>query len=112
MKITYNIIMIVLSIIFIVDISGVMEYIKRTIFKIINGRKVNYVPYELKPFDCSLCMTFWIIIIYLFILKYTIINVVFIASMCAISTIIISPTIKLIIYSIKKLLDKIYEKWN
>lgn len=44
---------------FIVDVSGVVDHAKTAFFRFLYGKKVPYRDYTLKPFDCSLCMTFW-----------------------------------------------------
>lgn len=44
----------------IIDISGVIDSIKEFI-----GKKLNITNVRLKPLDCSLCMNFWISLVYL-----------------------------------------------
>lgn len=41
----------------VVDISGFIDELKYRIFKWLNGGP--YRDFSLKPFDCSLCMTWW-----------------------------------------------------
>lgn len=45
-------------IVFIVDVSGFVNEMKRIAFKALFPKK-EYNPFRIKPFDCSLCMTFW-----------------------------------------------------
>lgn len=63
-----NLILIEITTCFIIDCSGFINSIKRQylrkIFKIKNPDISNL---NWKPFDCSLCMTFWLGIIYLLI---------------------------------------------
>lgn len=54
-----------LIVIFIVDISGAVDSLKSGIKWILTRGKMSNSDYNLKPFDCSLCMTFWCGIIYL-----------------------------------------------
>lgn len=56
--------------IYIVDLSGIMESIKRGLWRWLKGKQ-PYVDYRLKPFDCSLCMVFWIGLFWLFIILRT-----------------------------------------
>lgn len=59
MKAIINIILVALVTIYIVDLSGFTE----TLIKVISaykGRKIT----ELKPFSCSLCMVWWVCLIY------------------------------------------------
>lgn len=50
---------------YIVDISGIVESVKMQIWKWLFNGKREYVDFSLKPFDCSLCMCFWIGMIWL-----------------------------------------------
>ena len=59
MKAIIDIILVALVTIYIVDLSGFTE----TLLKVISaykGRKIT----ELKPFSCSLCMVWWVCLIY------------------------------------------------
>lgn len=54
---------------FIVDCSGVMTDIRRLMARLIHKRTKIYVEpssLALKPFGCSLCMTWWTCLFYLF----------------------------------------------
>lgn len=59
-----NLFILTVIICFIVDISGIIEQLKRWLFKIAYPEK-PYRPYSLKPFDCSLCMTWWAGLVYI-----------------------------------------------
>ena len=49
--------------VFVIDLSGIVDTVKRRIFKwLVKDRP--YVEFSLKPFDCSLCMTHHICVIY------------------------------------------------
>lgn len=41
-----------------IDIAQFPTEIKRALFRWLKGKQA-YVDYSLKPFDCSLCMTWW-----------------------------------------------------
>ena len=58
-----------LIIVYIIDICGFVPLMKKKIFRWLYGPNIKYVPIELKPFDCSLCLTFWILIIYALIVN-------------------------------------------
>lgn len=49
---------------YVVDITGVVDSIKRLIWKWLKGSE--YKDFLFKPFDCSLCMVFWVCLIYSF----------------------------------------------
>lgn len=43
----------------IVDITLFPQTIKKVLYRFIKGKNEPYRDYELKPFDCSLCCTWW-----------------------------------------------------
>lgn len=55
MKNYVDLIYVTLIVIFIVDVSGFTESWKGALRRIIGARELR----QLKPFDCSLCMTWW-----------------------------------------------------
>lgn len=58
-----NILCLALIVIFLVDISGIIDSLKWAI-----GRWLNIREVRLKPFDCSLCMTWWVGLAYIIII--------------------------------------------
>ena len=59
-----NLILIQIITVFIVDLSGIIDTLKKLLWK--KFVKIgDYHNLSIKPFDCSLCSTFWICIIYL-----------------------------------------------
>lgn len=69
---------------YIVDISGIIDSIKWAI-----GRWLNIKEVRLKPFDCSLCMTWWVGLIYTLIVgECNIYTILCVAMTSALSTII------------------------
>lgn len=55
--------MITILVVFIIDLSGVVDSFKQSLSKWIGKGEIK----RLKPFDCSLCITFWSGLIYLVI---------------------------------------------
>lgn len=55
----FDIFLLTIVVVYIVDISGIIDSIKWAI-----GRWLGITVGRLKPFDCSLCMTWWIALIY------------------------------------------------
>ena len=98
-----------LIIVFIVDLSGVMEHIKRWIWKWLKGDK-PYKDFEFKPFGCSLCMTFWVGLIYLLITHSF--TIPYIAYVCLLA--FLASTAASVLQLIKDTLDTllyILDKW-
>ena len=62
-----ELILIQLIIVFIIDLSGVVDSIKLFISKHLTKNKIVTTNFSIKPFDCSLCTTWWIGLIYLLI---------------------------------------------
>ena len=62
-----ELILIQLIIVFIIDLSGAVESLKLFISKILTKGKIQTTNFDLKPFTCSLCSTWWIGLIYLLI---------------------------------------------
>lgn len=62
--------LITVTVCFIVDLSGFVDYVKNRIVKFIRGFQVQNerkIYYRIKPFDCSMCMTWWCGLAYLII---------------------------------------------
>lgn len=51
--------------VFIVDLSGIVDSLKRAVWRFAKGAAVPFQPFRLKPLDCSLCVTFWACLLYL-----------------------------------------------
>lgn len=62
-----DLILIQLIIVFIIDLSGAVDSIKLFISKILTKGKIQTTNFDLKPFTCSLCSTWWIGLIYLLV---------------------------------------------
>lgn len=52
-----------LIIVYCVDVSGFVDFVKRSIWSILY-KGIPYTTWSLKPLDCSICLTFWIGLIY------------------------------------------------
>ena len=65
LNVIFNLFLIAVICVFIVDISGVIDSLKSAIKWLLTNGKMKNSNYDLKPLSCSLCMTFWIGLIYL-----------------------------------------------
>lgn len=100
-----NLLLIACIIVFIVDLSGVTQSISEFIWNRLN----KGLPYRgwiiPKPFSCSLCMTFWIGLVWLYLNGWwTITGVAFVCLLA-----FLTSTIKDILITIKDYLDYILE---
>ena len=91
---------------FVVDISGFIDTIKNIIWKWVFNGKREYREFRLKPLDCSLCMTFWIGLIWVTIHGFTLINLFFVTVFAALAE-DITGFIKIIEYLLNKVRDEI-----
>lgn len=105
--VVFNLFLIAVIVVCIVDISGFVNSIKSVLNKVITNGKFSNSNYSLKPFDCSLCMTFWIGLIYLIICNSISLLNIAILLLIAISTPIINDIIRLVQDLITKLIQVI-----
>ena len=105
-----NLLIMQLVIVFILDLSGVMLSIKKFLWKLIYGKSTINLSYKLslKPFDCSLCSTWWYGIIWLLLVKeFNMINLGYVALLSYMTTFS-----KDLILTISELLNKLLNKLN
>lgn len=77
----YNILLLAVIVVFIVDVSGIVDAMKEAL-----GRWLHVRVGRLKPFDCSLCMVWWCGLAYLLIVgRFSLGPVAFVALMAACS---------------------------
>lgn len=85
-----NLLLIAVIVCFIVDCSGVVYEFKKFISRILTKKfKLSINPDDLviKPFDCSLCMTWWSGLIYLIIIQqFTLPYIAFVAFLALIAS--------------------------
>lgn len=102
-----DLIYLTLIVCFIVDLSGFVDVFKEWLYYFLKGRKTPYKEYSFKPFDCSLCMTWWSGIVYLLFTGNLSVQNIFVVALFAYSAEIFSEfmyTIKhFFIYVIDKL---------
>jgi hypothetical protein len=95
-----------LIVVFIIDISGIIESIENFLSKLLKG-KVRIK----KPFSCSLCMTWWLGLVYIIYFNhFTLINICAVALFAYLSSVISSILIflrELMLSIIGKLYDAI-----
>lgn len=93
---------------FIIDQSGVIESIKKFI-----GKHLGIKDVQLKPFDCSLCATFWTGIIYLAITSNLTLYYLLFVCVLAFSCRLINYCYEIFYHLVEKILlilDEIIEK--
>lgn len=99
-----NLFILTCIIVFIIDLSGfVDEMVKRLYYKYIKVGDYHTLMPRLKPLTCSLCLSFWVGIIYLLITSQF--TIMMIGYVCLLA--FLSPIIGDILVMIKDVLNKI-----
>ncbi len=62
--ITTDILIITLIITWVIDLTDFITSIKKLLWRAIFGKDKIYRDFQMKPFDCSLCSSFWCNLIY------------------------------------------------
>lgn len=104
MKAIIDLILVALVTIYIVDLSGFTE----TLLKVISaykGRKIT----ELKPFTCSLCMVWWVCLIYAVIVGNLTIPVVALIALLSLLSVPSGQLLILIRDAFLKVINKLME---
>lgn len=106
-----NILLIGLIMVFTLDISGFYQEITC----IISGWMTNGVikkPIMIKPFCCSLCMTFWLSLIYILCMGCFTIPMIAYCCLIAYMTPVIADTLRLVTELLKTLIIAVNNKLN
>jgi hypothetical protein len=104
-----DILMISLITCYIVDVTDIIDNLKRLIWKWVFDKKREYQDFRLKPLDCSLCLTFWICIIYLIATKNFNLNGILLVCIFSFLTTYISKLYRIVGILIDVLEDKIFK---
>lgn len=105
-KIIIDLLLLTTIITYTVGISGFVEVLKEKIWNYLYN-PIPYTNWSLKPLDCPICLTFWVGLIYLFIIKdITLLNITIV---CLYS--LFQPIINNILIVIRELLIKLTNKF-
>lgn len=91
----------------IVDLSGIVKSVKSMIAKFLNIRDAENIV--MKPFDCSLCMTFWCCLLWCLCCSSLTLGTVLASIVFAVFTQQITSTIVLAKTAWQKLLDNWFD---
>ena len=105
-----NLLLLSCFIVFVIDLSGfVDEIVSRLYNKYVGAGDYHHILPKLKPFSCSLCMTFWVGLIYLLIThSFTIPYIAFVC-LLAFLTPVTGDFLTLIKDTLTKIITKLYE---
>lgn len=103
----WNLFLLAVIVVFVVDISGIMDTLKGAI-----SRWLHVKVEHLKPFDCSLCMVWWSGLLYLLITgRLSIASVAYLAIIAACS-VQIGAFIQLLRSLLQCLVDAVLDRYG
>lgn len=100
-----NITLLAVVVVFVVDISGIVETLKEGI-----GKLLNIKVGRLRPFDCSLCMVWWSCLIYALCVGAFSIPMIAYISLLALLSLRIADTLRLISDIIGAIVERISKR--
>ena len=109
LNVIFNLFLIAVICVFIVDISGAIDSLKSAIKWLLTNGKMKNSNYDLKPLSCSLCMTFWCGLIYLLVTSNF--TLMYVAIVCLLSAFacLLKSGILLVEDIITKIIQLIYK---
>lgn len=103
MEMIYNLVIMTFSIVYIMDHSGFLFSLTKFIYSKLNSTK-EYLGQALpKPFSCSICMTFWMVLIYTIYYDVPIVYSIGLSSAFALISSLVSKVLSIIIHFINKI---------
>ena len=105
MKLYFELLAIAAMWVFVLDISGFWKEASAAVKRWLTGGKMHR-PFQLKPFSCSLCMTFWTGIVYLLFTGH--LTVGNLAYVCLLA--FLTPRIKDLLLVVSDLLAALFNK--
>lgn len=105
-----NLLLIAICIVCVVDLTDFPTTIKRAISFIMTRGKLVKDDYRIHFVDCSLCITFWVGLLYLILTSHLTILTLAVLLLIAVNTMTICSIIKLIMDIINICIKKIYER--
>lgn len=101
-----NVLLIAAVWVFLLDVSGAWQEMTATVSGWLTGGKIKK-PFQLKPFSCSLCMTFWTGLIYIVFAGF---SLPMLAYVCLAA--MLTPRIKDLLITIDLLIARLFELIN
>ena len=81
-----NLLLIATIVCYVVDISGVINSTKIFIWWLVFKNEKPFNNFNLKPFDCSLCMVFWVGLLYIIFTDFTLLNIFYVCMLSLLSS--------------------------
>lgn len=103
-----NIFLIAVCWVFVLDISGFWVEFSTWLSRFLLPKGMKPAPFELKPFSCSLCMTFWTSLVYVICIGEW--SVLMMAYICLMAW--LTPIIKDGLITLSNLINKLINRIN
>lgn len=107
-----NILLITVIAVIVIDITDFVNNIKKIISSLLTNGRIKSNNYSIKPFDCSLCLSFWVSLIYLITINQVTLFTITYTLLIAILTPNIQDVIRLVQDSLTKAINILYRKIN
>lgn len=99
-----NIFLIALLFVFVIDLTDAYENISTAINKALTRGKLHEPKY-IKPFCCSLCLTWWVGLIYVCVAGFSLTAVAFVALMA-----FLTPIFKDVLLLLKDIITEVFDE--
>lgn len=101
-----NLLLIWFIVVYVIDLSGIVDSIKVLISKYLTKSKISTTSFSLAPFDCSLCMTHHMGLIYLICTDF---SFTYYALTCLLS--FLSLPLSKLLFNIRDSINKTIDKY-
>lgn len=108
-SVIFNLFLISILVVYIVDISGAIDSLKSGIKWVLTKGKMNNSNYRLKPLDCPLCCVWWCGLIYLLVTNNFTLPYITIVALFSTFSGIIKSSILIVEDTITKIIQIIYK---
>lgn len=100
--------LIAVTVVVLIDLTGFVDSVKRMVWRKVYPR-IPFVDPDWRPFDCSLCMTWWTGLFYLLFTGNISIANICLLSLISIATPLIRDVIRLAIDAVNRMISAIYQ---
>lgn len=104
---------ITLMTVWVIDLTDFVDNVKKGIWKLVFGKTKPYKDFSMKPFDCSLCASWWLLILYILlskvVLEVGLINAIGISAGFSFMTPVFKNALTLVRDIVNKVIISIYD---
>ena len=112
MEPTLVLLLLTVMMVIIIDLTDFVDTIKQAIWKWVFKDKRQYKEFRLKPFDCSLCMSFWVGLLYLLIWETWTLPLMVYQLFLSYLTPVIKDVLLLVQTILQRMIDAVYDYFH